>query len=287
MLPLLGGEFLAGSNPLVDTVMSTYLPSGSVSILRYAGRIHELPVQVLVLAIARAMFPFISESAARGDFEQLGQIFKRTIVFLSFLTIPITCLVVLFADDIVILLYRRGAFDAYAAMQTAQTLSCYSYGLFFFAYTFVNFSFFSALKHTRPLFYMGLITVTLNFVFDVLFMRMMGVSGIALSTTVTFVIIVIIFVAMLRRRLLITDLSEVYVSIFRVVLVSLAMYGVGFLLLKCCQSIGLSRLVYFPTIAPIIYGCYVGALWRIGTPELHECMKMLGRMIPGLAGRFS
>jgi len=283
MFPLLCSNFLAYSNMFVDQVAATFLPPGSVSTLRYAGRINDLPTQILVVAIIRAMLPFISEHAAKGNILELGQIYKRSIVFLFTLTIPITCLMFLFSEDIVTLVFQRGAFDIHAAKQTAQVLSCYTLGLFFFAYTCLNGDFFITIKRTKSLFHVGWISISLNFALDILFMHLFGVKGIALSSTVTLAVITVIFVVMLRRHLQIADFSEVYSSFSRVILAALGMYCAGFVLLKCCQSVGLDRLFYFPSITLIISAGYLAAIWRFGTQELQACLKMVLSMVPWLS----
>lgn len=173
-LPMLGSELIATSNLMVDQVMATQLSAGSVSTLRYAFRINDLPIQVVVMAISRAIFPFISEEASAGNHEKLKKIYKYALIFLGFLTIPITCLIILFSEDVVMILLNRGAFDIEASRQTAQALTCYSIGLFFYAYTFVNGSFFMALQNTKVLLYMGIASVILNAFFNVVFMQLLG-----------------------------------------------------------------------------------------------------------------
>ena len=188
-LPMLGSQLIANSNMMVDQVMATLLPAGSVSTLRYALRINALPIQVVITAISRAIFPFISEVAAVGNQEKLKMIYKYSLIFLGFLTIPITCLIILLSEDIVIILLMRGVFDLDASKQTAQALTLYSLGLFFHACAFVNGSFFAALRNTKILLYMGIVSLFLNAFFNAVFMHLMGVKGIALSTSVTMSII--------------------------------------------------------------------------------------------------
>jgi len=158
-IPMLGSQLIANSNLMIDQMMSTQLPAGSVSTLRYAFRINDLPIQVVIAAVSRAIFPFISEEATAGNQENLQNIFKYSLIFLGFLTIPITCLMILFSEDLVVVLLKRGAFDAEAARQTGQTLACYSIGLFFYAYTFINGAFFAALQNTKALLYMGIVSI--------------------------------------------------------------------------------------------------------------------------------
>jgi len=278
-LPLLGSELIANSNLLVDQVMATQLAAGSVSTLRYAFRLNDLPIQVVVLAISKAIFPFISEQALHRDYLGLSRVYRHGIVFLAFLTFPITCLMALFSQEAVQILLERGAFDRGATLQTAETLVFYSFGLFFYAYSFVNATFFSALKDTKPLLYVGFLSIVLNFVFNYAFMKVFGVQGIALSTTVTLVIVCTIFVVLLKKRLRAVDLSHVSASFTRLLAASAAMFGVGLGLKNMAQGLGVSVMIYFPAIAGVISLGYLGAVYVMRTGELANCLEVLGAFL--------
>ncbi|MBF0507427.1 MAG: polysaccharide biosynthesis protein [Deltaproteobacteria bacterium] len=284
-LPLLGGQLIANSNVLVDQMMATQLPPGSVSTLRYAYRINDLPTQVVIIALSRAIFPFISEAAAVGNFDDLRNIFKYSIIFLGFVTFPITCLVGLFADDIVAVLLQRGAFDGHAAEQTAKALVLYCSGLSFQAYTYVNGTFFAAMKNTMPLFVMGLVSIGLNFGFNLMFMHFLGVAGIALSTTAVSVVVTLVFLVLLKRRLMITDLSDLYHSLSRLLMAVACMFVMGYLALKLMGNLGISRYVYFPTITVLICSCYLGIIWLFKTRDLGVCFETVWGTIKNLKGR--
>jgi putative peptidoglycan lipid II flippase len=274
-IPMLGSELIANSNLMVDQVMATQLPAGSVSTLRYAFRINDFPVQVVIAAISKAIFPFISEEAAAGRHANLQNIFKYTLIFLGFLTIPITCLMVLFSEDLVILLLKRGAFDLEAARQTGQTLVCYSLGLFFYAYTFINGTFFAALKKTKTLLYMGIVSVFLNVLFNFLFMHFFGVKGIAISTSVTMGTISIWFIFLLKRHLGITSLSQTFSSLTRVILAAVCMLGAGIIVLKLFEMTAISRLIFVPVTAVVASLFYLGVIYVFRTEDLNTCLNVL------------
>ncbi|KAF0159201.1 MAG: virulence factor [Syntrophaceae bacterium] len=279
MLPLLGSELIANSNLLIDQVMATQLPAGSVSTLRYAFRLNSLPVQVIIAAISIAIFPFISEEFAAGRRDNLQSIFKYSIIFLGFITIPITCLVVLFSKDIVILLLKRGAFDLDAARQTAQTLVCYSVGLFFYAYTFINGTFFIALQKPKILLYMGIVSVFLNVFFNFLFMHFFGVKGIALSTSATMGIISIWFIFLLKKNLGITNLSQTFSSFYRMIIAAAGMLGTALIIVKLFELASISRLISVPIAAAASSLCYLGIIWVFRTPDLNTCITVLTNKI--------
>jgi putative peptidoglycan lipid II flippase len=282
-IPMLGNALIANSNLMVDQVMATQLSAGSVSTLRYAFRINDFPVQVVITAISIAIFPFISEEATAGNQENLKRIFKYALIFVGFLTIPITCIVVLFSDDLIILLLKRGAFDMEAAKQTAQTLVCYSLGLFFYAYTFVNGSFFAALQNTKALFYMGIASIFLNTFFNFVFMHLIGVRGIALSTSFTMFIISVYFIYLLKRRLNITNLSEIFSSFYRMILAAACMMGTGFLFLRLFRMVTTERWIYLPITLTLVCISYLGVIWMFRTEDLSACWSTLSRMLLSLA----
>lgn len=274
-IPMLGSQLIANSNMLVDQAMATQLTSGSVSTLRYAFRINDLPIQVVIMAISRAIFPFISEEASAGKRDNLQKIFKYSLVFLGFLTIPITCLMALFSEDVVILLLKRGAFDLEAASQTAQTLVCYSLGLFFYAYTFINGTFFAALQKTKVLLYMGIVSIFLNVLFNMLFMHFWGAKGIALSTSATMGIISIWFIFLLKRHLGIPNLSQILSSFTRILLGASCMLAVGLLTVRLLELTLISRLIYVPVAAVAASLSYIGIIWLFRTPDLDNCISVL------------
>ncbi len=267
-LPLLGSELIANANLVVDQVMATLLSSGSVSTLRYAFRINDLPIQVIIIAVARAIFPFISEEAARGNKENLRNIYKYTLIFLGFITIPVTSLVILFAEDLVRILLLRGAFDAQAAANTAEVLACYSLGLFFYAYTFVNGTYFAALKSTKTLLFLGFVSIFLNVFFNFLFMHLFGLKGIALSTSVTMAIISVWFITLLKKRLEMTDLSQIMPSLGRITLAGAGMTAAGYLSLEFFRIAGFGRLLAVSVTLPLVCFLYLGIVWLVRTREL-------------------
>ena len=278
-IPMLGNALIANSNLLIDQVMATQLPSGSVSTLRYAMRINDFPVQVVIAAVSMAIFPFISEEAAAGNRDNLKHIFKYSLIFLGFITIPITCLVLLFSEDLVVVLLQRGAFDMEAARLTAQTLVCYSLGLSFYAYTFINGSFFAALQNTKTLFYMGIGSIALNVFFNFLFMHLIGVRGIALSTSVTMLIISLYYVYVLKRRLGISDLSEIFSSFYRMILAAGCMLSTGFISLRLLQMVTSDKWIYLPVTFTLACISYLGVVWVFRTEDLNTCWEALTRML--------
>lgn len=243
VLPLLGSELIVNSNALIDMIMATQLPSGSVSTLRYAYRINDLPIQIIIIAISKAIFPFISEQAIEKDHEGMAEIFKRSITLIGFITLPIIALVSIFSRDIVSILFERGAFDSNATLQTAQTLVFYNIGLFFSAYAFINGAFFCALKKMRILLYLGCATFALNILFNYVFMNVIGIRGIALSTSVTLGIICTIYFCLLQRALEVRNLTATFYQLFKMAVAAGCMLVLGLIIKDYIRIPGFGRVL--------------------------------------------
>lgn len=273
-IPLLGSTLIANSNLFVDHIMASQLAPGSVSALRYAFRINDMPVQIAIMAISRAIFPFVAEQVIREDFSQVRIFFQRSVVLLAFLTLPITCMVALLSEDIVAFLLQRGTFDARATRETAEVLTCYSYGLFFCSYTFVNSIFFSALKDNKPLFYMGCLSIFLNLLLNWVFMRILGAAGIALSTTVTQGILSVLFIGMLKSRLKFKGFRSILRSFTRLLGASVSMLAVAMVLLYCIKDTGLRHLTRILLITTPSCLCYIGASYFLRTEDIAFCLRI-------------
>jgi putative peptidoglycan lipid II flippase len=278
-LPLLGSQLIANSNLFIDQMMATQLASGSVSTLRYAFRINDLPIQVVIAALSKAIFPYISEEATNGNRQNLQDIFTYSLIFLAFLTIPLTCLMILFSEDLVTYLLKRGAFDLEAVRQTSQTLICFSIGLFFHAYVVINGTFFAALQQPRVLFYMGGVTIFLNVVFNWVFMNWLGVMGIALSTSLTLGTISIWFIIILKKRLYITNLGRVFSNFFRMTAAAAGMMLCGWATLSGLSSLEFPRLVIVIISLGLSSGVYLGLIWITRTAELTTCINAISGFI--------
>jgi len=278
-LPLLGSELIVNVNILVDQIMATQLQAGSVAVLRYAFRVNDLPIQVVFFALSKAIFPYVSEYAQRKDFKGLQAIFKQCIVFLGFIALPVTGVMCLFGHDIVSLLFLRGGFDVQAAQLTTGTVICYSLGLLFYSYGFINGTFFSALQDTKPLMYMGLVTVVMNVVFNYVFMHLFGLKAIALSTSLSLFFVSVLFLMQIKKKLKEIDFVGIGNNLLRICIATFVMVVFGYCIRTISNNWGINVLVYLPCCTGIMLCVYGMCLWKLRTEELDiyfiECKKII------------
>ncbi|WP_448383637.1 murein biosynthesis integral membrane protein MurJ [Desulfosoma sp.] len=214
VLPLLGSELIANVNIFIDQVMATELSEGAVSVLRYAYRVNDIPLQIVILALSKAILPYVSELAVQRDQHGLREMFFVVLTAVAVISFPMASVFALHAEEIVRILFMRGAFGEESVPVTAKTLVFYAIGLFFYSYSFINSSFFIALQEMRWLFIMGCVSVVLNVLFNFVGMRFLGVSGIALSTSATLLVVCSVFLKLLQWKLAIDGFRRIFRTIF-------------------------------------------------------------------------
>jgi putative peptidoglycan lipid II flippase len=129
MLPALFGVSVSQVNLLLDTVLASFLPTGSVSWLYYSDRLTELPLGVFGIAVATVIMPSLSghSTAQRsGSFSHTLDWAVRTVLLVA---VPATVALLLLAEPILICLFHYGALTERDITMAALSLRAYALGL--------------------------------------------------------------------------------------------------------------------------------------------------------------
>lgn len=188
-------------NVLVDTLLATTLPEGSVTALRLGNRLSLQPLGIFVAAIATVTLPALSEHAAKEDrslfMHDLSFALKLTLTFM----IPSTIAILVLGKPIVRLFFERGEFTAARSTpMTTLTFICYSLGLVSYGCTKVITQAFYSLKDTKTPVKIGMVVVIANVVLDLVLVRFLGLAGLALATTFSATIGFVLLGVTLRGR---------------------------------------------------------------------------------------
>lgn len=172
---------------IVDRILASHLPEGSISSLYFADRLNELPLAILGLTLARAVLPPLTDAAARSDMRDFTATLIKGLRYNVLLVIPVSMLAMALSLPIVKLVYQRAAFDETDARMTALALICYASGLLgLTAYNLLTRSF-SALIHNRAAVLVSLAGMVLTITLKALLVRTSLVhGGLALATSISF-----------------------------------------------------------------------------------------------------
>ena len=112
-----------------DTLIASFLPTGSVSYLYYADRINQLPLGVIGIAIGTVLLPELSRHVSRNDGAAALWSQNRAMELSLLLTLPAAAAFVAIAQPIIAALFQRGAFGPADTQACAATLVAYAMGL--------------------------------------------------------------------------------------------------------------------------------------------------------------
>jgi putative peptidoglycan lipid II flippase len=185
---------------VVNTLLASLLPAGSVSYLYYADRIMEFPLGVFGAALATAALPGMSAQAARQDHQALSATLGFALRLSAFITVPAAVGLVTLATPIVRLLFERGEFGAADVLLTSQALVGYAVGLPAFSATRLAAQTFYALGDVRTPVYIGFAAVAANLFFALSLMGPLGHAGLALASSLSSYVNLVGLCLVLRRR---------------------------------------------------------------------------------------
>jgi putative peptidoglycan lipid II flippase len=129
MAPAAVGAGAMQVNLLIDMVIASFLPEGSISYLFYADRLNQLPIGVIGVAVGTALLPMLSRQVAAGrDADALAST-NRAMEIGLFLTIPCAVAAMVVPVPLIATLFERGQFSAADTLNTALTLAAFAAGL--------------------------------------------------------------------------------------------------------------------------------------------------------------
>jgi len=226
MGPAILGMAVYEINVMVDTILASLLPGGSISYLYYGNRLVQLPLGVFGVALGVALLPMLSGQAARREFAELRQTLSFGIRLILFITLPATVGLILLRFPIINTLWERGEFTRATTEGTAAALLYYSVGLCAFAGTKVLVAAFYSLQDTKTPAKIGAYAMLLNIFLNLILMGPLQHGGLALATSLSALFNSVVLIHFLRKRLGLLGGRKILASVARLALASCAMGGI-------------------------------------------------------------
>ena len=183
MVPAMFAVSVTQINLLLDTVLASFLVSGSISWLYYSDRLMEFPVGILGVALSTVILPRLSrrqaESAPETFSRELDWGLRTAFVF----GIPAAVGLVMLAGPMMATLFQSDVFDAHDVAMAQRSLMAYGLGLQAFVLIKVLAPGFYARQDTRTPVRIGMIAMAANMVLNLLFIYPLQHAGLALATS--------------------------------------------------------------------------------------------------------
>lgn len=185
MLPALFGVSVAQINLLVDTVLASFLVTGSVSWLYYSDRLMEFPLGVFGVALATVVLPGLSKKAAQKDWSGFEADIDFALRLVLIIGVPATFGLLLLAEPLIISLFYYGAFTEQDVIMSGMSLMAYSFGLLGFILVKILAPAFYARKDMKTPVRIAVAALLTNVVMNLALIGPFAHVGLAMATTLS------------------------------------------------------------------------------------------------------
>ncbi len=186
--PRLAATTIRTSSTVVDRSMAALLPAGSVAALSYGDRLVSNVISLVSLALGSAVTPYFSKMVAHKDWPGIRHTSRHYLAHVFLVTVPLTVLLALFSRPIVRGLFERGSFTGKDTRLVAIILVLYALQIPFGIASVLVARLLVSLFAAHIVMWAAVINLALNIVLNILFIKVLGVAGIALSTSCALVV---------------------------------------------------------------------------------------------------
>lgn len=209
------GVFLANMNLVVDQVMASMLGEGAVSQIGYANRFHNLLVQVVVMSVSAVLLTQLTSLVVQQNTESIKRLFQSLSSLIIFIGIIISISIYMLGQPLISVLLERGAMTDDDVSTIASLWFFYAIGLIPLMWGIALAKFFQATRSPKLITILAFMSFLLNVTFNLILIRLYGILGLAISTSLTYLIIALFYHVFFARKtqFAFSDLSRKVTSV--------------------------------------------------------------------------
>ena len=201
MLPAVFSVSVAQVNMFVNTVLASFLVTGSVSWLYYSDRLMEFPVGVFGIALATVVLPSLSKEHASGSPEHFSKMLDWALRWVIVISLPATFALYVLAVPLLTTIFQYNAFTINDVLMSGMALQAFAIGVCGFIFVKVLAPGFFARQDTKTPMKVAVISVAINVVLSIVLVKYFQHVGLALSVTIAaWANAVLLFVILLFKK---------------------------------------------------------------------------------------
>lgn len=195
-----GGGAVTRINPVIDQLMASLAAVvGGATLLRYSSDVSGVPTSLLQAALLPVLLSHLAEDYAARDLAKLKATVWRALAAVTAILLAASTLLYLVRVPLLRAVFLRGAMDEGGVAQMVAIFPYHLVGIAPFGALLVLTRAHVALQNSRIMFSMGVLNASANVVFNLVLVGAMGLSGIALATSLVQLAVALVFFVRLRR----------------------------------------------------------------------------------------
>ena len=200
ILPATFGAGIYQLSQLVDTFFATSLPQGSLTLLKLADRLNQMPLGIVGIALGTAILPMLSRHIHTGDAREAQRLQGNAFEIATLLTLPAAAALAVCAPAFVTAFFVGGKFKPEDGMIMAEIVVALVAGLPAYVVVKILNPGFFAREDTRTPVWTALASLVFNIVVNIIVVSRFGIVGLAAATAASASLNCLLLYAFLHRR---------------------------------------------------------------------------------------
>lgn len=201
--PALFGVSVAQISLLLDTLLASFLTTGSISWLYYSERLMEFPLGILATALGTVILPRLSRRHAAHDETDFSRTLDWSLRWVLLLGVPAAIGLLTLAGPLMATLFQSSEFGAADVAMASRSLMAYALGLVGFMGIKILAPGYYARHDMRTPVRIAIVALLVGLVCNLTLMIPLGHAGLALGTTLAALINAgLLLRGLLRARIL-------------------------------------------------------------------------------------
>ena len=272
------GSMVTYINQFIDKMFATSLSEGSVSSLNYAALVQSMIISVTSMVITTIIYPELARAAANGELKTFESMLKRGISLIIIITVPFSFGIIAFHNEVVQVIFERGAFESTSTEMTSAAFLCYGLGILFVALNTLVIQAYYSLKDMKTSVWCGMLGVVVNIAMDWLLIKFIGNAGLALASSLAALVNTCTLIMFFRKKnpdIHIIESGRKIVSV--AVAGGIAVIAARIIYSALAYVMWMPRLCYLFAAVASAGIIYCAILWKIGIEEIDLVKRMLRR----------
>ncbi|QYR61471.1 murein biosynthesis integral membrane protein MurJ [Fusobacterium polymorphum] len=274
-IPIILGTSLEQINILIDRTVASSLGAGAISILNYSGKLNGAILSLSIVAVLNILFPKFSSLVSENNIDELKEQVKYIINMIFIFAFPIMFGIITLNQEATLFIFGRGNLDENAILSIARSLSFYSLCFVALCIRDLSTKIFYSFKNSKTPVINSSIGIILNIILNLILSRYLGVSGIALATSISTIFISILLFYNLKRYNIYLDKSN-FILLFKVILASLFMIFIIYISKRYLSLFGNFNIVIYIINALI---SYILMIFILKVNEIRDLFKLFFKVL--------
>ncbi len=277
--PVLVGVCFTQGYIIIDRILASGLSEGSISALDYANRVNSLTYNIFILAIATVLYPSLANAYDKP--EKFRRLIGKALRIMALISLPISMGLIILRKPVIQVLFERGAFNAGDTLVTTYALAGLSIGIIGIAFREILNRAFYALKDTKTPMINGVVAILFNIAFSVVFVRLWGIGGLALGTSLAAILSGVMLLYKLKKKVGTIGGAWIGSGFLKIALATMVFSGALYLSYWTFDGwVGsgagtLGRLLSMSGSGLVGLLAYGGVLWLVKLDEIDDLKNML------------